>query len=139
MRIDNSPGIKGRVACIYTGTAFSFLYQQRLHMSMLCKQCDTVKELAHFAKVERKKKVPMCNSCVCKNSDIMCIDCHKVLNKGCFSKEEYKKFPSAQCNECRRLSMFSYSYQSDEEYTGAYMGHGEWDTLSGWQEGPYDF
>lgn len=107
-------------------------------ISIVCPQCKTDKELCHFSKVERKKPNPLCNTCCNRNSEIVCSICLEVLQRSCFSKEEYDKVPEARCIACC-APPFCNDYNSGDENTGDYLGHGVWDTPSGMQEGPYNF
>ena len=61
----------------------------------------------------------------------MCRTCKKSLPLSAFKRES--RTPGEEiCNVCRRQSSDDDDWQG---YTGEYVAHGEWDTLTGMDDG----
>ena len=62
---------------------------------------------------------------------LLCEMCEKNLNLSCFKKES--RAPPV-CNECLLEEQLE-DASSLQELTGEYLSHGEWDTLTGLDDG----
>ena len=98
-----------------------------------CSKCFESKAFQNFshnqmAKGDERK----CRACTGQSTTTLtCGECEKTLPLTLFRREN--RSPPL-CNECRAEVALEES-EGEEEYTGDYVGHGQWDMLTGCDDG----